>query len=280
MSAEDFLKSLTTEVFRAEDFFDWGRITQRLSRLEPEIQALETLPKPISVESLAELIAVRSSVLDVLHLLTAHEPQALSIAEGGSVDFVTDRHPITAARARELAGIFGSIGLLRMVLGSTSIRDIAFGVLIGFEPNSRKSRRGEVMEDKVTKLLTEKVAEVMGTANRPLQLVSRYSINVGKEDKIVDFAILENMRPLVAVEVNFYSTSGSKPTETLMRAYPELQRALNERDIEFIVITDGAGWLRMKQTVHIMLQKLKYCFTLRQAETRLVDTLLKVLAES
>jgi type II restriction enzyme len=90
-------------------------------------------------------------------------------------------------------------------------------------------------------------------------------VDLTKERKKIDYVILQNNKQKIAIEVNFYSTSGSKPSEVLGRAYPEVQENLKKKGIGFIVITDGIGWERMKPVISTACEKLDYLMNIKQA---------------
>jgi hypothetical protein len=96
-------------------------------------------------------------------------------------------------------------------------------------------------------------------------------------DKTVDYLVLREGTPLLAVEANFFSSSGSKPSEVLERAYPELQRDLASVSVELAVVTDGAGWLAMPRVLERAFQKLAHLMNMRQAES---GELVGVLSDS
>ncbi len=137
------------------------------------------------------------------------------------------------------------------------------------------------MEQLVGELLREVLGEVAQSLQRDLEVKSKFPISLGTETKKVNFAFVEIGAPLSVVEANFYSTGGSKPLETLTRAYPELQVELRKRDIGLIVITDGAGWLQMRQIVSVMLEKLEHALNLRQAKGgELKEKILRLLTRA
>ena len=65
-------------------------------------------------------------------------------------------------------------------------------------------------------------------------------IEVDKSSRIIDFAINKNGK-LYLLEVNFYSGGGSKLKSTATE-YCEMYNRYHRQGIDFIWITDGAGW--------------------------------------
>lgn len=276
-NADEFLSSLTLEVFEAEDFFDWPRIDSLLREIDPGLQKLEEFRKNPRGARLASLLQADPGLLKPIHLLTAHQPKRLQLSDGRYIDFETDALTMTPARANEIEAVLTETGVISAIAASTSLRDVVRGILIGLEPNSRKSRRGQIMEESLKKFLSTTVSEVSKKLHRELKLVPSVHIQTRAETKTVDFAVIEKGKPKVAIETNFYSTSGSKPSETLTRAYPDLQLSLKLLGIPLIVITDGAGWLKMKNVIDTALEKLDYCMNFQQSKKHLGPLLTELL---
>lgn len=276
-NADEFLSTLTLEVFEAEDFFDWPRIDGLLREMESGLQKLEGFRKSPREARLASLLHADPGLLKPIHLLTAHQPKRLQIGDGRYIDFEKDALAMTPARANEIEAVLTEIGVVSAITASTSLRDVVRGILIGLEPNSRKSRRGQIMEKSLGNFLSGTVIEVSKKLHRELKLVPSTHIETKAETKTVDFAIIENGKPKIAIETNFYSTSGSKPSETLTRAYPDLQLSLKQLGIPLIVITDGAGWLKMKNVIETALEKLDYCLNFQQSKKHLGPLLTELL---
>ena len=68
------------------------------------------------------------------------------------------------------------------------------------------------------------------------------------QSKKVDFAIKLDGKVKVGIEVNFYTNTGSKPTE-IKRSYGSVNRKLNQLGIELVWITDGFGYSIMKKSL-------------------------------
>lgn len=122
----------------------------------------------------------------------------------------------------------------------TNLVDYVFGIETGLDTNARKNRSGHLMENMVADLLSKKGIkfrqEVYSTEWPEIQKV------LGDDEKRFDFVIsTENKTYLI--EVNFYSSGGSKLNE-VARSYSDIAPKINAvRGFEFIWITDGKGWV-------------------------------------
>jgi len=69
-----------------------------------------------------------------------------------------------------------------------------------------------------------------------------------KRNKRSDFVIYVNDKPKIALECNFYSSTGSKPIE-VANAYIDLNSKCNDVGIILVWVTDGPAWTQMIQTI-------------------------------
>lgn len=116
--------------------------------------------------------------------------------------------------------------------------DYVFGVETGLDSNARKNRSGHLMECQVASLLNDAniyYRQEVDSSEYPALSV------LGEDKKRFDF-VIETNRCKYLIEVNFYSSGGSKLNE-VARAYSELSPKINMVDgFEFVWITDGIGW--------------------------------------
>ena len=143
--------------------------------------------------------------------------------------------------------------------------DLFFGVQIGLETHRRKNIGGEFFSKEVEGLLKKIAANLSKLGRR---------INVGKEETIsygtglskrVDFTLKENDKVLFGVEVNFYTVTGSKPSD-IKRSYGEVLRGLQGLGIGFIWVTDGKGYRKMKKSLQTAFNIIHNIYNLKQAE--------------
>jgi type II restriction enzyme len=120
--------------------------------------------------------------------------------------------------------------------------DYVFGIEVGLDSNSRKNRGGENMSKAVSiffdkaKIFYKK--EVSNTAFPEI-------LSLGADIKRFDF-VIKTKKKTYLIETNFYNTGGSKLNETA-RAYSDIAPKINQyKNYEFVLITDGQGWLSAK----------------------------------
>ncbi|MCL6481439.1 MAG: type II restriction endonuclease [Firmicutes bacterium] len=120
------------------------------------------------------------------------------------------------------------------------------GVQVGLESNRRKNVGGKMFNQWIRNLLESICAHLDGDFEvKPEMRIAYKNSSTGKK---VDFAILHKNKVKLGVEVNFYTTLGSKPTE-IKRAYQNVNRELAKVGVQLVWITDGAGYLKMRRSL-------------------------------
>ncbi len=137
---------------------------------------------------------------------------------------------------------------------------------MGLEPNVRKNRRGTKLEVVLDSLISKTIDKINNERGINLSFEAQMYVDLKQERKNIDYVVLQGNEQKIGIEVNFYSTSGSKPSEVLGRAYPEVQHNLENQNMGFIVITDGIGWTKMKKVIQTAYGKLHYLMNIKQAE--------------
>lgn len=267
--AEYFFQTLTPDILAPNEYVDWGRINQKVKEMRREIALLQSLDKENPVEDLTDLFNQNPNILKVLQLLIAHTPKEIYFDDTKKhIDFKKDLLVIRSSkeRATEISELFIEMGLVEFLREVKSVEDIVKGVLIGLEPNSRKNRRGSKLETKIDTLIDTTISEIKEEYGYNLTFESQMFVDLVNERKKVDYVIIDKQKQIIAIEVNFYSTSGSKPSEVLGRAYPEVQSSLERKNMGFIVITDGMGWNQMKPVVFTAYTKLHNLMNIKQAQ--------------
>lgn len=249
----EFFETLTPGVIPRSQFIDWDQIRSKCNQYDDVIEFFRTLEGKPRANLTAEL---RDS------LLSSDEP--LRILKGafeflGHTNdyYVSDIDNLNFAEAaakiskgsektaEECANLLIDLGV-KNILDTGDAGSAFLGVQVGLESNRRKSVGGDVFNQWVREVL-ESACSLLGRDYevKPEQKIEYERSTNGKK---VDFAILHKGNVKIGVEVNFYTTSGSKPTE-IRRAYENVNRELNKVGVELVWITDGSGYLKMKRSL-------------------------------
>lgn len=117
--------------------------------------------------------------------------------------------------------------------------DYVFGVETGLDTNARKNRSGEFTEELIANMLTK--AGIVFQTQVSSYKFAEISEVLGKDQKVFDF-VVHTTKKTYLIEVNFYSSGGSKLNE-VARSYTEVGPKVNSiQGYEFVWITDGIGW--------------------------------------
>lgn len=265
-----FFQTITPEILRPTDYINWEGIKNKIKNIRREIALLQSLDKDNPINDLSDLLQRNPKILKVLQLLIAHTPEKIFFDEKGKyIDFKTDLKNVVndIERAKEISSIFVEMGLVDFLREVKSVEDVVKGILIGLEPNVRKNRRGSKLEAVLSEIISSTIEKINKEKRLNLFFESQMYVDLINERKKIDYVILKDNKQIIAIEVNFYSTGGSKPSEVLGRAYPEVQENLKKKGIGFIVITDGIGWESMKPVISTAYEKLDYLMNIKQAKS-------------
>jgi len=216
-----FFQTITPEILSPADYTNWDGIKAKVKAIRREIALLQSLDKDNPVEDLIDLLHNNPKVLKVLQLLIAHTPEKIFFDEKDKyIDFKADLENVAndTGRAKAIAEIFVEMGLVEFLKEVRSVEDVVKGVLLGLEPNARKNRRGAKLEAVINELISSTIEKINKERGLNLSFESQMYVDLENERKKIDYVILQNGKQKIAIEVNFYSTSGSKPSEVLGRA--------------------------------------------------------------
>lgn len=235
-----FMSQLKETNQRLDFFCDFNKITQNVENIKLSLCMLNSLIGAQNMRKAVEtiwnrdktafnvmdiLIAVRSDgkkkVLDKLNNCVILESMFTSV--DGVIEFLDNTG---------LSDIFKSRRIGDLV-------DYVFGIETGLDTNARKNRSGHVMEGSVANIF-----EKNGIEFRQEVYSSEWpeiTKVLGDDEKRFDFVVKNNTKTFL-IEVNFYSSGGSKLNE-VARSYSDIAPKINSvPGFEFVWITDGIGW--------------------------------------
>jgi type II restriction enzyme len=137
---------------------------------------------------------------------------------------------------------------LRSVTQHIALENYFIGVQVGLESNRRKNVGGEAFKQAVKTELELIIRELsLNGVNCVLKEEDKIIYQDGVTSKKVDFSIKLGEKTL-GIEVNFYTASGSKPTE-IKRSYGLVNSELERVGVSLVWITDGAGYFDIKNSL-------------------------------
>jgi type II restriction enzyme len=249
----EFFETLTPGVIPRDQFIDWAHIREKCKEYADVVEYFGSVAV-VGEKQLAQ--EIRDSLLasdDPWHLLKGAfellgHTNDYYVSDRDNFDFAEVAYRIRHGSEKDAAvcaNLILDLGL-RNILAPGELRGAFLGVQVGLESNRRKSVGGSVFNEWVRRL----VESTCGLLGADYRVTSEEKIQYkdSTNSKRVDFAIAHRGQVRIGVEVNFYTTSGSKPSE-IKRAYDTVNRELNRVGVELVWITDGAGYLKMKRSL-------------------------------
>lgn len=187
----------------------------------------------------------------------------------------------TADEAQHLAAFIIKSGLGKILSDRyvKNLYDYVVGVEVGLDSNGRKNRGGTTMEFIVSNYIKQiaKKYNCQYIEQATAKKISQYwgvDIAMDKSSRIVDFAINKDGK-LYLIEVNFYSGGGSKLKSTATE-YVEMYKRYHSQNIEFIWITDGAGWQSTLKPLREYFDKSDYLLSLSMLHEGILDKIISL----
>jgi len=254
-----FMDTITTHDF----FVDWNKVKINLRKVERLLHLLNYLigkenfkeeffsllkEYPEVIQAFPILIAIRNDKIQVLNEKVEIEVVHFKKYKNLSDEEIERYYRFF--RETGLEEIFKNRNIKNLV-------DYVFGIEVGLDTHARKNRVGILME----KIIEAEIKSLIAKYNyidyiyqadvNKIKNKWNISIVIDKTDRKFDFAILNTKNnKLFLIEVNFYSGQGSKLKATAGE-YISLNNFLKgkNKNVEFLWITDGKGWLSVKNAL-------------------------------
>lgn len=290
LESDDELFKLITSTFKEKitqwDYFvDWKKVFRNIKPIEKELNLLNVLIGKENIEEEAfalikeypqvlkafpTLIAIRENSIDILIETKNFIYKRFSFTNS----LLTDEDCTEAVEFLMKSGI----GELLKDKKIKNLVDYATGVEVGLDSNGRKNRGGTLMESLVEDFVAETCNELnigymaQATASK-IKRDWNIDVKVDKSSRIIDFAINKNGK-LYFIECNFYGGGGSKLKSTATE-YVEMNKFWTEQGIEFIWVTDGAGWKSTLKPLREFFDKADYLLNLEMLKNETIFRIIK-----
>jgi len=277
-------QSFKVKITRWDYFVNWAKVFGNIEPIEKELNLLNYLIGKEDIETEAyQLIKQYPQVVKAF-------PTLIAVREK-SVDILTDtknfiykkysftKEKLTDVECKELAYFLVNSGIGEILKDKKvkNLVDYATGVEVGLDSNGRKNRGGTLMESLVEEFVADTCQNLgfkyMRQANaKKIKAEWNIDVVVDKSSRNLDFAI-NNKGKLFFIECNFYGGGGSKLKSTATE-YIEMNRYWNKQGIEFIWITDGAGWKSTLKPLREYFDKADYLLNLEMLKENILQTIL------
>lgn len=278
----DSLDTLAPGIIPREAFIKWSQVKELLAEYSSYIEFYTEMQLALQR---------KKSFIDYLSdsLLAMDDPQkyiqcAFQLLAHTPDIFVTKANDITIKEiaqeiirgneqtARYLTGLLKDLGFCN-ILERQNLQDVFLGIHVGLKTHRRNNIGGETFKDEFKFVLERIVHSVSNSRRKTVTLSDEKNLPYGEGlSKTVDFLIKVDGRNTLGIEVNFYTVSGSKPTE-IKRSYGNIRAGLTEVGIDLIWITDGKGYCAMKGSLMDAYIILPNIYNLRHLENNFANDL-------
>ncbi len=244
--ARDFYKWLNTftDTIRDSSYWvDWEKVLKNVNHYKDELNILNGLIGCENIEDEFRRIATKfPKTVECIPILIAVRSTQIKL-ESININFSVKNHNIN-----EICKFMQECGLFKMLQEKAikNLVDYLIGIEVGLDTNARKNRGGAAFENKFETFLKASKIEYFkemttDAIEKKFKIDLRPITNSGATLKRFDFVFkIEDI--VYGVEVNFYSSNGSKLNETA-RSYKQIaQETQPLKGFKFMWITDGAGW--------------------------------------
>ena len=249
-------------------YVDFQKVYENVDSVRVELNILNSL---IGVENIREeflklLQDYPKTLKCVPILLACRQMEIYAQDEDGAMwyDFANEQacSPEQYADFMEKTGLFDLIS--KHII--SNLKDYVTGVEVGLDSNGRKNRGGHQMEDLVESYLIRGGYTYYKEMYLP-EVEKKWNLNLGAlsgegtSTKRWDF-VVDGGDTIYLIETNFYTSGGSKLNETA-RSYKLIaQEAKKIPGVEFVWITDGAGWKSARRNLEETFNEMEYLFNI------------------
>lgn len=251
---QHFVETITANNRTWDYFINWKKVYANVDQFNIELNILNSLCDSNDFDSdLRTILSRYPEVVQAFPILIGIRDSQLSVLEKRTLpefvfrDFDFRPSPFNENTIDDYVSFVSNSGLKSLFIkrSLSNLKDYSTGVEVGLDTNGRKNRGGTLMENLVQSLLED----VYHLGPRDYSSQASPSIckrlwgielPVDKSSRRPDFLVQRNGK-LYWIETNFYSGGGSKLKSTCGE-YKALYDFCSTNEIEFIWITDGAGW--------------------------------------
>lgn len=275
----------------------WGdvgvsRIVNRFKLSESEKDGLKLLNTLLKVsesdinDSFLELAIKHKSVRQILIGLVSLSTYGSDYVVGkySTVNFrasnIFNGDTLNKSETDELLFFFQTSGLRELLLNEyiEDLTSVYCGIVYGVNgSNSRKNSTGSKMECLCNKIVSDickrKQYEYITQATSK-KIMEKFGIKVNIDKKRFDFVIKDKNSKLYFIEVNYYSTDGSK-IKACCQEYYNSSKNIKLQGHEFLWITDGNGWHVSKNHLAEVYEDIKNIVNFNMIEKGILDYIIK-----
>jgi len=282
---EEWLATFKDTVADWGYYTDFEKVYRNVNEIKIELNLLNSLinSKDI-INEFRNLVKEYPNVLKAIPILLAKRSNEIVVNTPQKViyfDFININYSV-----EEYIIFMEKSGLFDLLSNHiiSDLTDYVKGVEVGLDSNARKNRTGKTMQKLVENFIVEmgfcKGINYFSEMNAT-EIEEKFDVDLSKltndenrANKRFDFVVSSNGK-IFAIEVNFYSSGGSKLNETA-RSYKSIAQDIKDIEgVEFVWITDGGGWNYAKANLKETYVEMDNIFNLNDLENGKLKDLLK-----
>lgn len=280
---EKWLSTMTNTVADWTYYTDFNKVYHNVAQLKVPLNLLNSLIGSVTIkQDFLNLCKSYPEVISAIPILIAKRMTDTIIIKDAECDyhfnFKKPNYSIEDyALFMEKSGLFD---LLQKHIISNLV-DYVTGVEVGMDTNGRKNRTGHAMENIVQDYL-EKEGYILGESlykevyQNEIEAIFGVDLspitNEGNTAKRFDY-VIKTPKTLYLIEVNFYSSGGSKLNETA-RSYKMItEEAKTIPNVAFMWFTDGQGWHSAKKNLRETFEVLPHLYNINDLKNGVLKTL-------
>ena len=284
---DEITSSFKNKITQWNYFVNWQKVLQNIEPIEKELNLLNYLigKKDLHKKTIDLLLKYPEAIKAIPLLLAIRDKSLKVLIDTRNFiyrEFNFSKKEYTKDEIVTFADFILKSGLGELLEDKKikNLVDYATGVEVGLDSNGRKNRGGTLMESLVEEFVRDTCNELhieympQATAKK-IKEKWDIEIKVDKSSRIIDFAINKNGK-LYFIEVNFYGGGGSKLKSTATE-YIRMNEYWNKQGIDFIWITDGAGWKSTLKPLREYFDKADYLLNLEMLRN---DVLKRILSHN
>lgn len=252
-------------------YTDFGTVYEKAESLKVEINILNSLVGSKTIEKDFEnLLEKYPECLKAIPILLAvRENEIFCQDEKGALVYNFSKKEQSVEQYKYFMEKTGLFDMLQNHIIS-NLYDYVTGVEVGLGSNGRKNRGGHQMEDLVERYIKQTGAEYYKEMYLT-EIEEKWGVDLsaisadGTATKRWDF-VVKTEKKIYVIETNFYTGGGSKLNETAKSYELIASKAKDIEEVDFIWITDGAGWKSARRNLEETFNVMDLMFNINDME--------------
>lgn len=276
----NWLKSFRQSINGYGYYTDFEKVYENAAIFKIEINMLNSLIGSKDIENeFQTLVKKYPECLKAIPILLAvRENEIYCQDENGSFNYNFIKPNQTVAQYIYFMRETGLFDMLEKHIIS-NLYDYVTGVEVGLGSNGRKNRGGHQMENLVESFIRASGAEYYKEMYLT-DIEKKWNVNLsaisaeGTSTKRWDF-VVKTKNKIYVIETNFYTAGGSKLNETA-RSYKMIaEESSGIKEVDFVWITDGGGWVSARRNLEETFNSMDYIFNIKDMEDGIFIELFK-----